>query len=83
VNLRGIGFADLLPGAQQFVSDFKRRAGEVERPPVYIWDAVKFAKSLIIRDQTFGWGQLANTSILAILIVLPVVLIRELMYFPH
>jgi hypothetical protein len=30
---------------------------------VYIWDAVKFAKSLIIRDQTFGWGRLANTSI--------------------
>ena len=81
VNLRGIGFADLLTGAQQFVSDFKRRAGEVERPPVYIWDAVKFAKSLIIRDQTFGWVGWQIRQ-LAILIVWPVVLIPDLMYFP-
>ena len=36
-------------GALQFVSDFKRRAREAERDPVYACNAVKSAKSLLIR----------------------------------
>jgi hypothetical protein len=75
VNLWGIGFADFLPGAQQFVSDFKRRAREVERTPVYIWDAVRFAKSLLIRKRALA----SQIRQLAILIVLPVDLISRLM----
>ena len=36
-------------GALQFVSDFKRRAREAERDPVYACNAVKSAKSLLIK----------------------------------
>jgi hypothetical protein len=49
-NLRESGFRrPPCLGALQFVSDFKRRAREAERDPVYTCNTVKSAKSLLIR----------------------------------
>ena len=45
---QGIGAADFLPGGLQFASDFRLRAREAERDPVYTCDELKSAKSLLI-----------------------------------
>jgi hypothetical protein len=48
-TLRESGSPIFLLGGLQFVSDFKQRAREAERDSVYTCNAVKSAKSLLIR----------------------------------